>query len=510
MNRNLSATCACPKACNIVLYKASMSYAASKQNDENRIGLPNDVLMTVGKHLNESLDTREYIEPKKRLVNIQEAERVLRFLPPETIVIHQEYFTINNVGYIYSKRRSYFRSIYAFIEMLGLQNMKKVLQNDFISVWKRINLYDRLIPESVLHLEAFFDSIDKFDNKLWRVCLQKIQLNLLKRTLYNLDRVHAAYHNAVPLVNNKVTPNGRYDAIYLTKKLFVHTPEINDTYTRLAGHIIKYIEQIDRMFRVNFTNCHVTATRNNCISNSNGFWRVSVDYERDLRLYESLVITQPLRRLNNEIEKWKSFINCMIGLDLKSLLDKSRDSTTEMATCSRAYHKTNTTNIIKKYLDDLRKGKRASKLLIAGQFSTYNVVQLIDKFTQSVLTNREDMRALIYDLTSFESGACTRSDLVHFDLPLLRAWYLKLYHNINIATDADKSAMEHYFTNENHQSLQAWMVRGDFKSIIMVGSRRYNGRKVPLFHYCFESTSNRLQGNAGYFTSKDPTRWNII
>ena len=82
MNINLSATCACPKACDIVLYKPFMSYAASKQNDENRIGLPNDVLMTVGKHLNESLDTREYIEPEKRLVNTQEAERVIRFLPP--------------------------------------------------------------------------------------------------------------------------------------------------------------------------------------------------------------------------------------------------------------------------------------------------------------------------------------------------------------------------------------------------------------------------------------------
>ena len=173
--------------------------------------------------------------------------------------------------------------------------MKKVLENDFIAGWKRMNFYDRVVPESAMLLETLIDSTDTTEQKQWCAGLQKLQLVLLKRTLYNLDRVHAAYHNAVPLVDNKVTPSGTYDALYVTKELFIHTAEINETYTRLKGHITKYKEQIDRMFRISITNCHMTeTTRNKCISHSNGFWRVSVDYERDLRLNESLVIKQPM------------------------------------------------------------------------------------------------------------------------------------------------------------------------------------------------------------------------
>ena len=357
--------------------------------------------------------------------------------------------------------------------------MKKALENDFIAVWKRMNFYDRLFPESVLHLEAFFDSSDSIDNKRWRAGLLKLQLDLLKKILYNLDRVHAAYHSAVPLVNNKVTPNGSYDAIYLTKELFIHTTEINKTYTRLNGHITKFIEQIDIMLHINITTCHVTDTRNNCISHNNGFWRVSVDYDRDLRLYESLVIKQPLHRLNSEIEQWKSFNNRKKGQDLMSHILKCYDSTQEMVARSRAYQKTNTTYIIKKYLDDLRKGKLASKLLIADQFNMCNVVQLIDNFTQFVLTNREDRRAVILDMMDSLDIICKLPSLLHVHLPLLRAWYLKLYRYINITIDADKSAMEYYFTIENHTSPQAQMVRDD-KSMISALCNNTSHRNVPF------------------------------
>ena len=462
MNRNLSATCACPKACKIVLYKAFMSYAASKQNDENRIGLRDDVLMRVGKHLNESLDTREYIEPDKRILNIQEAERVLRFLPPDHKVISHEFqHFIKYISELYFKRLRDYNGLAAFIDRLGFHNMKKVLENDFIAVWKRINFYDRVMPESILHLEQLIDSVDKIDNQRWRAGLLKVQHDFLKRTLYNLDRVHAAYHNAVPLANNKVTPNGSYDATYLTKELFIHKPKINETYTRLNGHIRKYKEQIDTMFHINITGCHVTDTRNKCISRSDGFRRLSMDYERDLRLYESLVIKQPLHRLKSEIEQWKSFQNHLVGSDLRSLISKCHASTSEMVKWSIAYHNTRMTYTIKEYLDDLRKGKLASKLLIAGQFNTYNIVQLVDNFTQSVLTRREDVQALMFAKSSFHWKMCTLPRVVQNDLPLLRAWYMKLYHSINIATDADKSAMEYYFMVMNHHSLQAKMIRDD-------------------------------------------------
>ena len=92
--------------------------------------------------------------------------------------------------------------------------MKKVLENDFIAGWKRMNFYDRVVPESVMLLETLIDSTDTTEQKQWCAGLLKVQFVLLKTTLYNLDEVHAAYHNAVPLVDNTVTPNGNYDASY--------------------------------------------------------------------------------------------------------------------------------------------------------------------------------------------------------------------------------------------------------------------------------------------------------
>ena len=496
-NKNLSATCVCPKACDNVLYKAFMSYAASKQNSENRIDLPEDVLRRVGKHLNESLDTREYIETDKRIVNIQEAERVLRYLPPEHMVIRDELLQFYNS--IFAMSFELWRDCYnlpTFLETLGFKNMKKVLENDFIAGWKRMNFYDRVVPEYVLLIETLIDSIDTIDQKQWRGVLLKLQLDLLKRTLYNLDRVHAAYHNAVPLVNNKVTPNGSYDAIYLTKELFIHTPEINETYTRLIGHIRKYKEHIDRMFRTNITNCHMTETRNKCISHSNGFWRVSADYERDLRLYESLVIKQPLHRLNGEIEKWESLhvrgpIESFILASVTHLY-KLNASIREMVMSSSAYHDTNMTDTIKMYLDDLRKGKRVSKLLIAGKLYTYKVVQLIDNFIQIFLTNRYYRSVIMLDKFNIERTLCALPRALK-QLPLLRAWYLKIPHYFNITTDADKSDMEDYFKIKNHNSPQARMVRDEavvsscdhqplrhFPSSINVSSRQITSYKKTL------------------------------
>ena len=439
-----------------------MSYAASKQNSDNRIDLPEDVLTRIGKHLNESLDTREYIEPDKRIVNIQEAERVLRYLPPEFMVLRREMQQFyQSVGIVTEQCFLDFANMPTFLEKLGYQNMKTVLENDFIAGWKQMNFYDRVMPESVLLLETLIDSIDTINKKQWYGVLLKLQLDVLKRTLYNLDRVHAAYHSAVPLVNSKVTPNGSYDAIYLTKELFIHTPELNETYTRLKGHLTKHKEQIDRIFRINITDCHMTETRNKCINLGNGFRRVSLDYQRDLRLYESLVIKQPLHRLNGEIEKWESLrmINSLKNA-FSTQMTAWNVNAIKMTKSSIAYHDTYTTDTIKTYLDDLRKGKRASKLLIAGKLYTYKVMQLIDNFIQIVLTNREHMSAVMLEKLHLEMTMCRIIRKVK-QVPLLRAWFLKISHYFNITTDADKSDMEDYFMMKNHNSLQARLVRGE-------------------------------------------------
>jgi len=78
-------------------------------------------------------------------------------------------------------------------------------------------------------------------------------------------------------------------------------------------------------------------------------------------------------------------------------------------------------------------------------------------------------------------------------LPLLRAWYLKIPHYFNITTDADKSDMEDYFKIKNHNSPQARMVRDEavvsscdhqplrhFPSSINVSSRQITSYKKTL------------------------------
>ena len=92
-NKNSSTACDCPKACDVVHFKSSTSYATSNQNGKSRFDVPGEFLKRTGKHLNDSLDTREYLEPDIRQANIQEAERVLRGLPSVT----QEYFNHVNL-----------------------------------------------------------------------------------------------------------------------------------------------------------------------------------------------------------------------------------------------------------------------------------------------------------------------------------------------------------------------------------------------------------------------------
>ena len=130
--------------------------------------------------------------------------------------------------------------------------------------------------------------------------------------------MHDAYCNAALLVNNMVTPNGSYDSLYLTETLFPKTTEINQTYTRLGRHIKKYMEHIDGLLRSYIADGHVAEINLNC----NEILEVSFEYERDMTLYESLVIRQPLQRVideNNQFKKIKK-IHFYSEIDLFGLI----------------------------------------------------------------------------------------------------------------------------------------------------------------------------------------------
>ena len=58
--------------------------------------------------------------------------------------------------------------------------MKKVLENDFIAGWKRMNFYDRVVPESVMLLETLIDSTDTTEQKQWCAGLPESTVRLIE------------------------------------------------------------------------------------------------------------------------------------------------------------------------------------------------------------------------------------------------------------------------------------------------------------------------------------------
>jgi len=130
-------------------------------------------------------------------------------------------------------------------------------------------------------------------------------LTTSKRALYNLDRVHETYHHIGPLLNSTVTPNGIYDAIYLTKELFKESTEIYETYTRVTRHITTFTNNIDGLFRV-YSAASYHENETEFFNYSNAFPTASFEYDKDLRLYESLFIEDPLSR----IIKAKKLVEC--------------------------------------------------------------------------------------------------------------------------------------------------------------------------------------------------------
>ena len=125
-NETFSDTCVCPKACDIVHYITSMSYASANQNHEERFDLSKAFLFKTGKNLNESLDTKERILPDRRRANIEEAERVIRELPQEAPTEFLYAF-----GFDFYSRYD----IYINIMTMGMHKMQEVFQIYFINGW---------------------------------------------------------------------------------------------------------------------------------------------------------------------------------------------------------------------------------------------------------------------------------------------------------------------------------------------------------------------------------------
>ena len=453
-----------------------MSYASANQNHENRFDLSEPFLNKTGKNLNESLDTKERILPDRRQANIEEAERVIRELPQ---AISQEeyrrrYLLFSNL--LSNKAVKESRGVYTFLSM-GLDKMQEVLQRDFIAGWDSMHLYD-CMSDSFELTQIVNNSANVSEEKPWRAAVQlRLEEKLIasKRVSYNLDRVHDAYCNAALLVNNMVTPNGSYDSLYLTEALFPKTTEINQTYTRLGRHIKKYMENIDGLLRSYIADGHVAEIILNC----NEILEVSVEYERDMKLYESLVIRQPLQRIIDENIKFtemkKNYFDNKIDR-YRDLIGSIWDNWGITLDIWRQFDRSHALDTIRSYLENLKKETHVSKLSLAAVFTSDKILKLVDKYQESVTRSQDYIRQLITFKGEMIYGVC-RSYWHLFTLrglhtfrglltyPLLSQWVTKQTDLYNRSSDYEKAAMERYFMPTINSSIYRRMLRHDMWSL---------------------------------------------
>ena len=446
-----------------------MSYASANQNHENRFDLSETFLKKTGKNLNESLDTKERILPDRRRANIEEAERVIRELPQA--ITKEEYRRRYRlfIGLLSNKAVKESRGVYTFLSM-GLDKMQEVLQRNFIAVWDSMHPYD-CMSDSFELTQLVNNSANVSEEKPWRAAVQlRLEEKLIasKRVSYNLDRVHDAYCNAALLVNNMVTPNGSYDSLYLSGALFPKTTEINQAYTRLGRHIKKYMENIDGLLRSYIADGHVAEIILNC----NEILKVSVEYERDMKLYESLVIRQPLQRIIDENIKFTE----MKTNYFDNKIDRYRDLIGSIwnnqwitSDSWRQFDRSHALDTIRSYLENLKKETHVSKLSLAAVFTSDKILKLVDKYQESVTRSQDYIRQLITFKGEMIYGLCESYYRLLFTFrglrtsisPLLRQWLTKQTDLYSRSSDYEKAAMERYFMPTINSSIYRRMLRHD-------------------------------------------------
>ena len=427
-----------------------MSYASANQNHENRFDLSEAFLNKTWKNLNESLDTKERVLPDRRRVNIDEAERVIRALPQE--VLQQEV-----IDDLLDYWRYVSNNAYDVIMKMGMHKMQEVLQRDFINVWDSMYFY-MYMSDSFQLSQMLSNSANMSEEKPWRAVLQlrlEEKLIVSKRALHNLARVHVAYCNAVPLVNNMVTPNGSYDSLYLNEELFPKTTKINQTYTRLRRHFKKYMENIDWLFRNYIADAPVVEIILHC----NEFFEASVEYYKDIRLYESFVIRHPLQRIIHEKNKInqtqqkdddaKTRLKDEINIYVRYIYYLNRQW--------REYSRSYATDTIATYLDNLKNETHVSKLSLAAAFTSDKTIKQLDKYQDSVKSLKEHFNIIETALEDIRWAKCQYYHIMKE--PLLAAWFAKQYGHYNRSSVYEKAAMKSYFMPNVNSSIYISILR---------------------------------------------------
>ena len=442
-----------------------MSVASFSLNIKNQFDMSVKYLNRTGTHQNESLNTKEVIFPERRLANIQEAETVLSGLPTPTEIQRSFSEDVNIVlatitesvdEIVYTKR---------FVNKMVYEVMQNVVQDDFIDGWEEMNLYNCVSGSFELHtiIKTLFVTNHK---QTWQSAVSlRLEEKLIasKRALHNLDRVHDAYNNARPLLNGTVTPEGRYDSFYFTSALFPQNSEINETYIRLREHIQKYMRTIDDLVRIYNADDHRTQTSIQCFNYSDAFLKASVEYKRDLRKYESLVIRKPLKGI-------LSPQNDLTGLEIADFTHQGNLVTRIMSlgyiveeaiVCYNELKKTHITDTIEEYLGKMKHMKFVSKLDLAGEFTSSRVTQLVEHFTNTVSRIAYHAVDMSRDVENYYMLQCFLMNVIA-KKPLQQLFFAKMYGHYHQANGSEKANMDSYFFYDWKNALLTKLVRGEF------------------------------------------------
>ena len=442
-----------------------MSYATANEDTRPEQSVSAEYLKTAGKHLRESIDTKEYMLPDRRRANKEEAHRVYQEMSrvdaTKAIVMSAPY--VKNLGIIFLRS-------YSTIMPLGLEKMHDIISNDFIAGWDNMNLYG-CVYDSFELFTILRNSISSIGEESWRAALRlRLEEKLVcsKKVTDDIQRLHDAYNNGVPLTNYTATPNGAYDSFYRTRELFPQTRDINMTYSRLRGHIKIYIGNIEGLHRILKNYDHqIEEIKYEYLNCTNGLWQASVEYDRELRVYQSLVIRQPMQRV---IDRMRIFNNFKLygfpktptlidTIGLYDLFDIKWNSLFDSMGFQHVAFQ-NITDTIHTYWAHLNNDKYASKLSYAKVFTNDRVKKIVEQYATDVFpTTQNQFRKMCYDFTDLTQLHCQMYVRAMSD-PLLKAFYFKFYDHFKKTTDSEREAMRTYFDFLNDSTLSSMLVRG--------------------------------------------------
>ena len=448
----MSDTCGCPKECDILQYTASMSNAPANHDNEDRYDLSKRFLDRTGKQLNDSLDTMECLFPDRRENNKADFEFLYThygftdFVVNKVIILSRQ---LHDLGALDLKLVTDFPIACDIVMIDELKMMEDVLRKNIIVVWDEMELRD-CVRGSLELSRTITQYMDMGVKESWlAVILIRLEEKSIasNMALHNLGRMHHAYTNAIPLLNYNDTLNGSYESFYLTSALFNQTTDELQVYSRLVGHLKRYMGCIEGLIRIYVDVDHNGSKyKGELINHTNGLLPASVEYVNLLDAYESLVIRQPLQRITkakNVFEYYKSLPG-VHAAERSTNINVLHSDLEELFNTMYKIFATEISDAIADYVYKLGKQRPVSKISITNIITSNRIPQILEESEIAESTYEEHLQHYKILLNYFNTWNCLCIAAAKTE-PLLLSFYTNVHNHYNRTTSSDRAAMRNYF-----------------------------------------------------------------